>query len=55
MEGGEGGGVANVRKINLTSNFKTGPDPCIMMEDIVDMLKLLNYEQNFCKQKYDMY
>jgi len=26
-------------------------DAVILMEDIVDMLKLLNYEALFCKQK----
>ena len=26
-----------------------GPDPFIMMEEVLDMLKLLDYENKFCK------
>ncbi len=28
-----------------------GSDPYIMMESILDMCKLLDYENKFCKQK----
>lgn len=28
-----------------------GTDPYIMMEQILDMCKLLDYENKFCKQK----
>jgi hypothetical protein len=27
------------------------PDPYLMMEEVLDMLKLLDYEAKFCKQK----
>ena len=39
MDGEDGGGV-------VVSN-----DPFLMMELILDMLKLLDYENKFCKQK----
>ena len=29
----------------------SGNDPVLLMEEVVDMLKLLDYETKFCKQK----
>eukprot|EP00347_Sterkiella_histriomuscorum_P000964 403373853 len=39
--------------LNLDVNIKApqGADPVIMMDDIVEMLKLLDYENKFCRQK----
>lgn len=34
-----------------TAGYSSGVDPFIQMESILDMLKLLDYENKFCKQK----
>jgi hypothetical protein len=31
---------------------KEGPNPFLLMEDIVDKLKILDYENGFCKKRF---
>lgn len=34
-----------------TAGYSSGVDPYIQMEAILDMLKVLDYENKFCRQK----
>ena len=44
-------GGADYVPSKASSEVKEGPNPYLLMEDIVDKLKILDYENSFCKKR----